>query len=512
MIKRLVLGLCAFSVLGLSPYIEASRLDVFDEPFDDPFSGTESRRREKLIPTVPYSYQPTNPEFWTRFQTMLGDEKTKDQLIFNHVSRNFAQTDEGSPAQLETLIALGQFFERQSLHYGAYLIYAQAAESLIGSSVSELALYRMSRLLSRHPMDDLEVERFVNRREYVSLHPQVQSFVSYYTYRHNKRRGLTEWAQDQRKLIAQDTHWGQLITYWDALALIQEDQPAKARSLLTELNEEEGLELWLRNSTRLQLARLHFEEGKWKEANSLYYALDHLPLREQGRVLLERAWSLYYQKDYASSLGALKALENPYFEPSVHFEKYILEMIIYRELCHYESVQQTATLFSFRFGNSLEQIRRRRPLRLDRTLFNMATMSQDLQPRANLIHQIRQEEGSLRESPWASHLASQMVLSTYHQRDQFLQESLSEEVESRARQVALQLLDANEQILFIEYISSIESFRANQRQPASRAYSLQAIPRTRFESIFWPVHNEFWWDELSDYTALISNRCEELSP
>ncbi len=78
-------------------------------------------------------------------------------------------------------------------------------------------------------------------------------------------------------------------------------------------------------------------------------------------------------------------------------------------------------------------------------------------------------------------------------------------MESKARDSANELLDAEEQVLFLEYTSRIDQLRVRPSDEAN--YKSQEISHLTFEKIFWPADGEYWWDELPDYSMLISSRC-----
>ena len=79
-------------------------------------------------------------------------------------------------------------------------------------------------------------------------------------------------------------------------------------------------------------------------------------------------------------------------------------------------------------------------------------------------------------------------------------------LEERVRDVAQELLDVEEQISFVEYISRLDALKLLEER-AGRVYEPEVISKLRFEKIYWPWTGEFWLDEVNNYTTLISSRC-----
>ena len=116
---------------------------------------------------------------------------------------------------------------------------------------------------------------------------------------------------------------------------------------------------------------------------------------------------------------------------------------------------------------------------------------------------------TLAEYNWGAFSFHQVILEEYQRMDKILQSRIDLELEEKARYAANELLDAEEQVLFLEYTSRLDELRI--RRGDDRIYKAEDISYVTFEKIYWPVDGEFWWDEMPDYKMLISSRCGDMT-
>lgn len=449
-----------------------------------------------------YEYKPTDKVFWTRIQNWI--ERENYPRIVSEATRqelNFGlETIEGAEARLAAALGL----KKMGLYHGAFYLLSELARTRMGSAVSEAALYYLGLITQQSIYDHDALEQMLIQHEFSDLHPEVMSFVSYYRTIYNLKYGFHSWAEVDEKRILTNSYWDHLLQYWTAIGEVARDRKAEAKEILSQLNEKE-LPSRLGSQVRWQLSRIYFEEGDFSRALELQGQVFWMSWRDHGRLLLEKAWTQYYLKNYSQALGILAGLESPYFSLSLSYEKYILEALIYRELCHYDHVEKVASRFRQRFSIAFMDIRERKELRKNRQLFNLAVLPADVQQRAELIDRLRKEKKQLQSLKFNKSGFVDRLLYEYEHRDTFLQTKINWELEKRVREVANRLLDAEEQMLFIEYTSRLDALRFYRDQGLD--YSAPPISYIRFERIFWPVDNEFWLDEIDSYTMLISSRC-----
>lgn len=454
----------------------------------------------------PYAYVPLDPEFWQKIQTYLIEGNSVAAIVEGAKREDSVGSDtpEGGEGQLAR--ALG--FRERRLYYASFDILVRLAKDRIGSALGEAALSELGRLTQETGFDQLALNQLMVGNEFAGLHADVDTFVSYYKAMDLLQFGFKEWAQVYLNRIKKDSYWDHLFQYWTAVGEVSRNRIENAIMLFQKLMENPTLHPQLFQRVALQYARLIFEQGDFQTALVIYDNLGIAGVREIGRVQLERAWVHYYLKDYSKAMGILTALQAPYFDPSLTFERHILEMIIYRDLCHYGAVEYVAQRFKHDFNDSLDAIHQRRPLRNDRVLFNLAVLHREVQPDANLIDQIRREQQILQDFSWDQFSFFKPLMDEYSRMDQILQARVDRQLEVKARTAANELLDAEEQVQFLDYTAHIDKLRVRRNDDST--YRSQEISHMTFEKIYWPVDHEFWWEEMPDYSMNISSRCGDL--
>lgn len=452
----------------------------------------------------PYVYRPLDTDFWERISSYRKEGNPIGMIVEG--SKHSEEMGELTPDGSEGRLAMALGFRDKNLNYAAFLVLTELAKSRAGTSMGEAALNELSEMAILGHTDSEAVELLLTTNEFGPLHPDIQSFVSYHRYLYNLRFGFDRWAKVQKGKIKKGSPWDYQLRYWQAIGNVARGKMDKAEPEFENLKGDINTPKLIKEWVTIQQARNLFEKGRFEEAYKLYREPSNLGVREKGRLLLEVAWSEYYLKHYDRALGLLHALRAPYFSPSLTPERYILEIIIYRDLCHYEAVDSAVKNFKESFKNSFLAIRKRLPLREDPTLVNLALLDRDLQDKANLIHTLRREKDEISKYNWDSFRFFKPMLDDYDRRDKTLQRQLDLVLEPRVREIAEFLLDTEEQVQFLDYTSKLDALRI-VRAGEDRDYKSQVITYLTFESIFWPVENEFWWDEFDDFKVLISSRC-----
>lgn len=456
----------------------------------------------------PFQYIPVDPLFWDKVQKAKATKNAAELIALGGAQEKKFKL--ATPEGMEGRLALAMGLKAKDYSFGAFLILLEVARDKLGSQIGEAALFELDDLVQKGYYDPDTLDILLNGNEFLNLHPYSQSFVSYFKYMYNLRFGFSKWASPFKAQVVPGTYWDYQDRYWIAIGEIARDRVEKGYDLIKALYEDPKTPGAIKQLVQLQYARIMFERGQFILANDLYYKLGEMGLRERGRILLERAWAQYYSKEYSTALGILFTLSNPLFDSSISFERYILQMIIYRELCHYEAVEITAKDFHKRFKPALKAVRGRKPLREDPTLFSMAVLNKNLQNKANLIDQIRKERKALKEYNYNQFPFYKWLLEEYDKHDKLLQVKLDQVLETEARAAADDLLDAEEQVQFIDYTSKLDALRVI-RPGEERNYKAERISYITFEKIYWPVDSEMWWDEVNDYRVMISSRCGKSS-
>ena len=452
----------------------------------------------------PFIYRPMDPAFWSNIENKLVKSDFAGSVVegAKQTRRYGPTTADGSEGRLATAIGLS----RMGISFGAMQILIELAQTRAGTAVGESALNELAKIALQYNYDRDTLDALMNSNEFGPLHPDIQSFVSMFRYLYDLRFGFSRWAENQKKQIKADSPWDFELRYWTAIGDIARDKVTKAEVTFKELASSPQTPIRLKQMVHLQLARLAFEQGHFEPAHELYRQIGDLQVREQGRLILETAWTQYYLKKYDTALGLLYALRAPYFYSSLTPERFILEILIYRDLCHYEAVDAAVQQFKIAFNDSFRAIRKRTPLREDPVLLNLALLNRDVQEKANLIDQIRREREVLARYNWRGLSFYKPLMDEYRRKDRGLRRELDLILEPRVRDIAEYLLDNEEQIQFLDYTSKLDALRI-VHEGEDRDFKTEPISYLTFESIFWPIQNEFWWDEFKNYKVLISSRC-----
>lgn len=107
----------------------------------------------------------------------------------------------------------------------------------------------------------------------------------------------------------------------------------------------------------LNLARMYFQEGKFKEAHQAFLTVnkDH-PLWLQG--LAEMGWAQLLSTDYEGAIGNMYSIHSPFFAAAYKPESYVIRTIGYIHLCQYGDAYRTLTTLEKDYRTMLGSIDR----------------------------------------------------------------------------------------------------------------------------------------------------------
>lgn len=338
----------------------------------------------------PYKYEPLDPEYWK-----VVEERLKDGGYLKIIEDGLELAEDYGPDSddaIEGLLAVGVALRHLKLYYASTMVFKEIALKRISSELASKALYELSLIDQESYLDPLEmVDDFLNTNEFGTLHPDIQSFVSYYVSMNDLIVGFRNWSKAEAAQVKFDSYWAHKTQYLKALNEVTQNKLDEAEARLSRIIQNPDASQRLKDRSLLQIARISFEKKDFIKASNIYKSLENFPQREKGRILLERAWSNYYLKNYSESLGILQGLKSPYFMVSVSPERYVLEMIIYKQLCYFEKVSEVAKEYYSVFGDAIKDIKKRRDLKKNKALSHFAMTSMRLQDQANYINQLREE-------------------------------------------------------------------------------------------------------------------------
>lgn len=96
----------------------------------------------------------------------------------------------------------------------------------------------------------------------------------------------------------------------------------------------------LNSLTAVNLARMRFTQGKFKEALAMYMAIDKdHPVWVQG--LVEQGWTQLALDDFSGAIGNMYSLHSPYFKAVYKPESFVVRTIGYLNICQYGDAYRT---------------------------------------------------------------------------------------------------------------------------------------------------------------------------
>lgn len=437
----------------------------------------------------------------------LKEEALKKNDIQNLQNKIISSLSEESDplTQAEKWIQIGILATKQKQFHTASFFFLHAAEKNIGNKVGEFALSELSKLLlNNYHLEDEFLVSFFNVNYFDGMHPEVQSMSNYYRARYFQKKEFKGWAKNYIKTISKKSPWYYRIKLksllYDILEGGEEFPFDKIRVFYKE-NENNIGEL---DKDKLYLisARFLFEQAEFEKAFSVYQNIKPYTARLKGQILLEMAWSKHYAQDYSHALGLLKLLEAPYFDLSLSTERYLLETLIYRELCHYSEIKGIESKFNSKFDSALKAIKKRFGHSSNLILANMSLMNEDLAYLSQSVIDLRTELKAF--SQFKKQLPK--IFSKMRSRLLNLENSLEQKVEKVMPEIMNHLLIAKQEMGYLGYISKLDSMRTKSGE---KVYQAEKIEKYKFDKLFWRTNGEFWLDELDDFRVLVNSRCGE---
>ena len=404
-------------------------------------------------------------------------------------------------AQNELALLKAEALAQAGLSLSAQYVLTELITGSAGTDQSQRALMDLAKMAKTDDLDEQSLEIMALHFDGALASPEASTMVAYLKWKALSARGMKDWAARAYSEIGTDNLWQGDLQYLSAQADVAANNIDQAIQLFRKVGDDEKNRTTTRQSARLQLARLLFEGQDFSNAFKTYQILD-LPLRERGRALLEMAWSQYYVKNYSESLGILHALRNPVFDSSITPERYILQMLILRDLCHYDEVKTLEEIFHSEYNPIYKVIEARGAYETNDRIASLALLDLTLQKSAYLIAKLRKERAVIQGLHLNDKKAQNALVAHLNEREVDLRFLLEREIRRKAPDT---LIDQREQIKFIGYSSTIQSKSASSRKVE---YLGVNIPSMKYQNLYWPVrYAEFWWDEVSYYRALITSNC-----
>lgn len=449
------------------------------------------------------AYQPVDKEFWKEVQEGLKDPK--NTYVLKLADHRLKTAKKDSLEQAEGQLALAKGLRMHKLKYAALTLFVDLIKTKQGTEISYQALREVDFLLRQDVLaEDPLVTEVLYDLEYEKAPEDVLNFINFYSGYFNLSLGYKNWSQKNFSQIEASSYWGVKKKYLESVEDVKRGRVEAAEEEFREIVENKKTPSDIKKSAQRNLSRLLFEKSEYKKAFQMLKGVN-INFSERGSLLLERAWSHFYLKEYSKALGLLKALGAPVFEMSRSPEAYILEMLIYKELCYYDQALETAKKFNERFKDSLDTIKKRDDLRKDKTLVNLASLDKQYGSFVEAFNVLKEEQKSLE---------SFKDLSIYKKTNNFYNFKIKEVrsyldsiMKDKLRVIANDILDWREQMQFLEYQTKIEDLRI-LKKPSQVNYQAENVSNVNFDKIYWTFKDEYWMDEIDNIKVLIDSRCE----
>jgi predicted negative regulator of RcsB-dependent stress response len=450
-----------------------------------------------------WSYPPVRPDLWALMQAAIKRHDFQSVLKFSLKAET--KTGVRPMENVEAQLMTAEAFAEAGLTDGARRIWIDVARRFPGTNQANLALLRLSRAQAtgRHPDDDLQI--LVNEGRQNDAPGEAGAMVAYFTALQNMKNGHDAWISPAAAKIDSESYWGRKFRFLKALDKVRAGSVDDALLELRELSADAHLEPSLKHDVDWQIARLALDKGEYDAAEAIYAGFRNYD-RDLGRAMLERAWIRFYRKDYSTALGMLYSLRAPVFAPSRSPEQYLLSMLIYRDLCHYDSVQSVARDFENKFSGAFEALKNRELSRIPE-LMNMVLVRADRLPTADLIHSVREEKRKMQGLSGLKDSLKKYAVA-YDRRENEIRARFEHGLREQLQSAATKLIEAREQVRLLDYVAGIEKLGVD-RTPAGRDYKAEKENPLSFQKLYWPFIGEYWWGETANFRVLVSNRCQE---
>ncbi len=443
-------------------------------------------------------YKPVRPDFWKNIQMLIDSKKPKEAFGFAKPSSGVgAEIEEWKVALARAMVAAGQ-----PLHAQYWL------SSLVTQSVATRqgfeALSVINEIGKATPFDEIQMEELAFDLDTKIDDAEPRAMIAYYKARALQRKGYSDWSQQALKDLGTGNAWSEELDYDRTLQILASGDAATAYGHFETLAKSTVARQPTAKLSRLAVARLIFERRDYKAAIEMFRDAE-LPIRERARSIQELAWSYYYEKSYGKALGAIKALKSSYFARLLSPETLLLEMLIYRELCHYQRIKALAVDFQKVFSDVYRSIEGRLPLETVPSIIQAALQEGVLQKRAQVIQQLRLERRELKKQRWMDEETRNELVKWGERRERITDLEVQRLLRARVDGIANSFLDMREQVWYLEYEANLRLIQ--QQETLVPDYEPPQKNKTQPDNFFWPVGKEAWLDELLHYEVLVKGTC-----
>lgn len=445
-------------------------------------------------------YKPVDAEFWKEVERGIAKKNLEDVFKIEKPEKGQGgEVEEWKIGMARALVAAGQPLHAQ------YLL-SNFIQQVVATRQSFEGLRFINEIAKSNSIDESLMEDVAFDLDTKLDDANSRAMIGYFRARALLKKGYADWANQALKDVGTGTTWLDELEFDRTLQILSSGDAATAYGRFESIAKSPNARKGTVKLARLALARLIFERRDYKAAISMYLAAD-LPVRERARSLNELAWSYYYDQQYGKALGIIHALRTYYFERLFTPETAVLEMLIYRELCHYDRVHALADEFQKTFSDVYKAVENRLPLENIVRIMQTSLQEGALQKRATVIQQLRIERRELLRQNWTSADIRDELVKFGEKRERTTELEIQRILREKVDGIANQFLDLREQVWYLDYEASLRLIQ--MAESASPDYVPPEKSTGKPNDFFWPADSkEAWRDELLDYELLVRGKCQ----
>ena len=399
-------------------------------------------------------------------------------------------------------------FDKLNLTHAAMEYYYNVAKNRTRPELLPDALEAIERITRKVPFDEeLILLDLLHDTTFGYLRADLLEFVEYYQGLLDYRNGFIRWATIHFSKLKKGSYYYYKSRYVQAVYELVRHNLDKSLEIFVEILNSQVTQTDVINNSRQSVARILFEQKKFKEAYQTYESIT-APIEKQASVFLEEAWTKYYLKDYKRAMGLLYALEAPCFYRYFTPEKHILKSLIYKNLCHYNVAKDAVSEFFQQYGDALRGIYDRIDLEKNDILLDAALQEPILIDLGRFQRLLDTEIGELSSfgSGWSSTGLTEHLMRIYEIKIKSVNRTIKERLEDSIRNVAEKLLEHEEQMNLLEYEIGLSMYKRIKGAPNQKDTERERIPYAA-ANVYYEFDGEFWNDELHDFRFFIEDRC-----
>ncbi|GEM_PF-2268272 len=449
-----------------------------------------------------WSYIPLDKPFWDQSQELLINKSWDDLFKKTNAQIN---KNKGSSLQAEALMVKAQACKSLNLKACTYLISLGLLKEYPNSAPSLLALTEIESVLKENNFYDKSLIELANSGIFNEIPLESLPFISYLTFQSNQLANLTRFSLANSAKINPKSFWYKKFNYYLTLEKLKklktEDSIAELEKIISLIQDEP----YLKNRALINLARLHFENQNYTQAQEFYTQVTP-EFREESQLRLELAWTYYWKRQYSDVLGIIKELKSPHLKHEFNPEVYLLEMITLRSLCHFESINAAFKEYQKKFNTTLDAIKMQSNLSNNKDIALLTINDGQIKRLTYLISEIIQDINFLKSQNVISKNNVSDLITFLNQEKKFYTNLAELAIRKALDEKAKYFVSIYEQLQLLDYLAGIDKNSLNLNKQSNK-YTPVEIPNTDFSILYWPVEEEYWLDEIKNFKVLVNDHC-----